>query len=140
LSPLFLQAYAQCPSKGRAVLLTYSLKRQMRLVFLAQQGLQERQQPNGSTACISMSTIMSWSEAKMQQLHPQYNAWYSKHAAAAVEAEQAARAAAVEGNRGHVHVHAHGAGVVGDASAAAQAPGPAAAAAVADRDVGLVPW
>jgi hypothetical protein len=91
---LLLQAYARCPCKGRAVLLTYSLKRQMRLVFLTQQGLQEKQHRNGGSGCISMSTIMSWSEEKMQQLHPQYQAWYSRHAEAAVEAEKAARAAA----------------------------------------------
>jgi hypothetical protein len=96
---LSVQAYARCPSKNRAVLLTYSLKRQMRLVFLAQQGLQEKQHKSGAVGVISMSTIMSWSEERMQQQHPQYTAWYDRHAAAAIEAEQAARAAAAtEGN------------------------------------------
>ncbi|WIA42577.1 hypothetical protein OEZ86_008555 [Tetradesmus obliquus] len=71
--PKWAEAYARCPSKGRAVLLTYSLKRQMRLVFLAQQGLQEKQDRHGGTCCLSMSTIMAWSEEKMQQLHPQRN-------------------------------------------------------------------
>jgi hypothetical protein len=66
----------------------------MRLVFLAQQGLKEKQHKCGTVGITSMSTIMSWSEDRMQQQHPQYTAWYDRHAAAAIEAEQAARAAA----------------------------------------------
>jgi hypothetical protein len=110
------------------VLLTYSLKRQMRLVFLAQQGLQEKQHRSGAVGITSMSTIMSWSEERMQQQHPQYTAWYNKHAAAALAAEQAARAAAEQPARAAAEQAARAAAEQ-PARAAAEQPARAAAAA-----------